>query len=76
MSAQNGRLHEGCISHVAVVAEDEEGRELKRGRGGVPLLVPSCALDEEGSPSSSPLALSLLWSRVLLTEDWGEGRFI
>jgi len=52
---------------VAVVAEDEEGRERKRGRGGG---------TEEGSPSSSPLAaLSLLWTRVLLSEDWKEGLF-
>ena len=66
MSAQTGRLT-GCISHVAVVAEDEEGRERKRGRGGG---------TEEGSPSSSPLAaLSLLWTRVLLSEDWKEGLF-
>jgi hypothetical protein len=32
------------LSHVAVVAEDEEGRERKRGRGGGPLLVPSCSV--------------------------------
>ena len=34
MSAQDGCLHTGCISHVAVVAEGEEGRARKRGLEG------------------------------------------